>query len=34
MQHNKSIAECFDSIDVSKSTTVKMGDLESALIRF
>lgn len=34
MQNNKSISECFDSIDISKNTTLPMPELETALIRF
>lgn len=34
MQNNKSVLECFNSIDISKTTTIPMSDLESALIRF
>lgn len=34
MQHNKSIAECFDLIDTNQSETIAIEDLQRALIRF
>jgi Ca2+-binding EF-hand superfamily protein len=34
MQNNKSISECFDNIDLSRTATVDMNTLKSAIIRF